>query len=179
MTQDSNPNPEAESNNNPAEETVNVEAQAVDETNSAPEPAKAEAPKETPKATPAPESPKAAKPEPKKPATPKATAPKTASSASEDAGSEMMDQVKAVASELWRQAKPVLQKVGTQALLYGNKATDYLLDTGFPLAKEKFIQVLPADFKTKAQEKIDPVKEKVVPVWQKVCIPAGFESRLH
>jgi hypothetical protein len=79
-----------------------------------------------------------------------------------------MDQAQAVAAELWKQAKPVLVKVGTQALLLGNRASDYLLDKGFPLAKEKFIQVLPTDFKTQTQAKIDPVKAKVVPIWQKV-----------
>ncbi|MEM9137260.1 MAG: hypothetical protein AAGB01_07920, partial [Cyanobacteria bacterium P01_F01_bin.42] len=81
---------------------------------------------------------------------------------------EVVRHLTAVGAELWRQAKPVLQVVGTQALIFGNRTTDFLLDKAFPFAKEKFIQVLPQDFKVRAQEKIDPVTEKVVPVWKAV-----------
>ena len=143
MTQDSNP--DTEPNTTPSEpspqptEPQTVETKVVPETNATPQTSKP-------------------------PVSPKAKAPKTTqTSESVDA----MAQAKAVGAELWRQAKPVLEKVGTQALLLGNRAADFLLDQAFPTVKEKFIAVLPAEFKAKAQEKIDPVKAKVVPIWQK------------
>ena len=146
MTSDQTPNPDSTSTpqNTQPEDPKTVEAKVVESTTESPKAAS------TPKAT----------------KTPKKTPPKaTASSQSEP---DAMDQAKAVAAELWRQAKPVLQKVGTQALILGNRGTDFLLDKAFPTAKDKVIEVLPADFKSQAQEKIDPVKDKVVPIWQKV-----------
>ncbi len=131
-------------------EPQTVEAEVVEESRATPD---------TPKASAA----------AKEPAMAKVSSPKSApKSAPATQGSSATNQAKAVAAEMWRQAKPILQKVGTQALLLGNRATDFLLDKAFPTAKEKLIQILPENFKTQAQEKIDPVKEKVVPIWQKV-----------
>lgn len=166
MTPDQNPQPESDqssaaepstqNNRSGAEDssvppTVNVEARPVTDSPSA--------------STPIVDTP-ASKAKADSTTAPKAKTETPATSQSE--GPTAMDQAKEVARVMWEQAKPILQKVGTQALILGNRFTDFFLDKAVPTTTEKFIQVLPTDFKTSVKEKVDPVQSKVMPIWQTV-----------
>ncbi|MCM1981425.1 hypothetical protein [Lyngbya confervoides] len=158
MTSDPNATPEQDPNGVPGDDPTSGEKPKSGEARS--------------EETPAPEAETTAKENPS-PATAQTPAPKTSATAAGTAQSNLespaaADQAKQVARIMWAQAKPILQTVGTQILLLGNRCTEFMLDRGFPVAWSKFVQILPTDFKHKVQQRVDPIKAKVVPLWQRI-----------